>query len=284
MITKRGRRQDCNGIFFGDTHAGCQLALCPPDGVMLDNGGRYMPSTFQLKIWAWWRELWDAWVPEATDGEPFFAVHMGDALDGVHHRATTQISQNLTDQARIGLAILRPVVKAARRGYYHVRGTEVHVGASADQEERLAQELGAVPHPQLGTFARYELWKRVGPRLVHAMHHISTTGSQHYESTAVHKELMEGIVEAGRWNREIPDVEIRGHRHREIGTETHTYKGEARSLVCPGWQGKTPFTFKIAGARQSEPQFGAILIRWSEKRQELFVRKFIKALERGPVE
>ena len=204
---------------------------------------------------------------------------MGDALDGVHHGSTSQISHNLNDQAKIAEAVLRPVVERCEGRYFHIRGTSAHVGDAAMAEEQLARSLGAIPN-KAGQHARYELWKMVGPRLIQAMHHVGTTGSQHYESTAVHRELMESFLEAGRWNRRPPDVIIRGHRHRHIETSIPTANGEARAVVTPGWQGKTPFLWRVAGARQSEPQFGGVLVRWSEDNQELFVRSKVWNLER----
>lgn len=52
---------------------------------------------------------------------------LGDTLDGVHHRATTQVSANLADQAEIAYRVLKPVSDACRGRLYMVRGTEVGV-------------------------------------------------------------------------------------------------------------------------------------------------------------
>lgn len=265
-----------NLIAVSDTHSGCQLALCPPEGVTLDNGGVYRPSPFQLEMWAYWREFWDVWVPDAVNGEPFVVVHLGDAVDGVHHNSTSQISHNLTDQARIAVAVLQPEIAKAV-AYYHIRGTGAHVGDAGMHEERLAHELGAVPNTA-GQYARYRMTIRVGPRLIQCLHHIGTTGSSAYESSAVHKELIEAVTQAGLWGHEPPDVLLRGHRHRYIETSCPSRHGKARSVVLPGWQGLTPFTYRIPGARQSEPQFGGVLVRWSDKRQELFVRERVWTL------
>ena len=178
-----------NLIVVSDTHSGCRLALMHPDGITVDGGGRYTPSAFQRKLWALWREFWDEWVPEVTKGEPFDLVHNGDAIEGVHHRATTQISHNLEDQQRIAEDVLRgPVEQCKRSGgtYYHIRGTEAHVGQSGEFEERLARTLGAKPNSE-GQFARFDLWKRVGGSdgpLVHCLHHIGTTSSAAHESSA----------------------------------------------------------------------------------------------------
>jgi hypothetical protein len=265
-----------NLVAIADTHCGCALGLLPPAGARLDDGGVYRPSRLQRQIWALWQEFW-AWVPEATKGQPFAVVHLGDAIDGTHHNASTQISHNLTIQAAIALDVLRPVVELCEHRYFHLRGTEAHVGASGQEEERLARELGAIPN-RSGQHARNELYKTVGPRLVHCLHHIGTTGASHYETTAIHKEYVEGLVESGRWRRRIIDVQLRAHRHRYAETKMATTNGTGFSIVAPGWQGKTPYTFRLPGARQSEPQFGGVLIRWSAENDDLFVREWVRSL------
>ena len=265
-----------NAVFVSDSHGGSQLGLVPPDGVKLDGGNLVLPTPFQLKMYAMWREFWDEWVPEATDGEPYAMAHLGDAVDGNKH-PDASLSVNLNDQRRIAFDVLAPEVRKAAC-YYHVRGTPTHVGEAAHSEETLAQELGALPNAS-GQYARYQLWLRMGKALIQAMHHIGTTSRTQSESVAVHAELVEAITEAGRWNQEIPDVVIRGHRHRHLETSIPTSKGRSFAIVCPGWQGKTPFLFKV-GARQSEPQFGGVLLRWSDKRGELFVRSKVWCLER----
>lgn len=276
-----------NLIVVSDTHCGCRLGLLHPDGIVVDGGGRYMPSGFQIKMWEYWREFWDAWVPDVTRGEPFDLVHNGDAIDGVHHRSTTQISHNLQDQQRIAEDVLRPIVAqcAASGGtYYHIRGTEAHVGQSGEYEERLARELGAKPNAE-GQHARFDLWKRVGGAggpLVHLLHHIGTTSSAAHESSAVNAELIASYVEAARWNREPPDFIVRSHRHRSIAVDLDSAKGYAAALVTPAWQGKTPYVWKIPGARISEPQIGGVLIRRGD--EEHYYRRWVKSFDRSAEE
>jgi hypothetical protein len=266
-----------NLVVVSDLHVGCQLGLMHPLGAMLDNGGNYSPSEFQIKVWSWWREFWDEFVPKATKGEPYGVVVNGDILDGPGVRgATHQWSHNLTDQARAAFQILKPIVDACEGRFYVIRGTEAHVGKSAQEEERLASELGAIPNRQ-GLFSRYELWKWVGPSLVHLAHHISATGSMQFESTAPHRELVDSFTEAGRWGRRPPDVIIRSHRHRHVETVIPTSRGRAFSTTTPGWQGKTPFVWRGSG-RLSEPQFGGVLVRHAHS--ETFVLPWVQSLER----
>lgn len=280
-----------NLIVVSDTHCGCRVGLLHPDGISLDGGGYYQPSDFQLKMWAWWREFWDVWVPEVTRGEPYDVVHNGDAIDGTHHRSTTQISQNIQDQQRIAEAVLRPEVErcqATGGTYYHIRGTEAHVGQSGEYEERLARELGAKPNAD-GQYARFDLWKRVGESsarvpapLVHLLHHIGTTSSAAHEASAVNAELTAEYVESARWRREPPDYIVRSHRHRSIAVDLNSANGYAAGIVTPAWQGKTPFTFKVPGARISEPQIGGILIRQGD--EESYYRRWVRSFDRSPEE
>jgi len=270
-----------NLVVISDTHAGSRLGICPPTGVTLDEGVTPVLSPLQLTIWDYWQEFWK-WVPKILRREKFDLLHNGDAIDGHHHNSVEQMTHNLADQAEIAYCLLAPVVAKAER-YYHIRGTEAHVGPSGQDEERLAKRLGAVPN-KLGQYARYDLWKQVGPGLVHALHHIGTTGSQAYEATAVHKELVESFTESARWGYRPPDIIIRSHRHRHFETMFTTVRGSARAVVTPSWQGKTPFVWRIPGGRLAPPQFGGVIIRWHPKDEVLYTREFVRSIGTPEVE
>lgn len=253
-----------NIIVISDTHFGCKLALCPPK-VYLDEGGTYEPSPLQKKLWGMWREFHDKWVPEATRGEPYILVHNGDCIDGVHHNSTTQISHNFNDQVNLAVQVLSPLVERPNcKAYYHIRGTEAHVGKSGVYEEMVAKQLGAIPD-DIGNHARWEMWLDLNRHLIHFTHHIGTTGSSAYESTAVHKELVEQYNEAGRWGEQPPDMTVRSHRHRQYEVKFATERHYGISLVTPAWQLKTPFVHKLPGGRASTPQIGGYLIRTGDK-------------------
>lgn len=229
------------------------------EAVNLDGGGVYVPSHFQSWLYARWKDFWE-WVEVVTGGEPWDLVVNGDALDGVHHNSTTQISHNLADQAAIARDLLGPVVKKSA-AYYHIRGTEAHVGRSGAEEERLAHELGAIPDDD-GNFARWEMWhKMAGPNdpVVHLTHHISTSGSSYAEVGAIGRELVEMQVNKGRWDANGADMLVRSHRHRCGEVAIYGARGRQTSVVTPGWQGKTPFVYRI-NARMAVPQFGGIVI------------------------
>jgi len=266
-----------NLVVISDTHCGCQAGLCPPGGARLDQGGRYMPNRLQQKVWSWWEEFWQKWVPVACHDEPFAVVVNGDLMDGRHHRSTHQVSQNLADQEAIAYEIFKPIVDCCEGRFYVVRGTEAHTGASAENEEKLARRLGAQPDAD-GQCARPELRARIGGSgRAHLTHHIGTTGSSHYETTAVLKELVESYVEAGRWGRDPYDAVVRSHRHRCCMTTIPSANTNAYSVVTPGWQLKTPFTYKIPGGRMTQPQFGGILLRQGD--EDFYVRLWHRSID-----
>jgi hypothetical protein len=272
-----------NIIVISDEHFGCEMGLFPFDKFLMDGGGYYYPSPLQKKVAKMWRIFWDEWVPEVTKGEPYFIVNNGDAVDGTHHGSVTQITQNLERQKEMAIVGLMPLIKNKKcAGYYHIRGTEAHVGKSGQYEEEIAKQLGARPD-ETGNHARWEMWFNLNGKLIHFSHHIGTTGSSAYESTAVYKECVEQFVEAGRWGDAPPDVVVRSHRHRQFETRIATKNGYGISLVTPGWQLKTPFVHKLPGGRASTPQMGGYLIRTGDE-DSIYTRFKVFRIERSKVE
>ena len=274
-----------NGIIISDTHSGCGLALMPKK-VRLDDGNIVYPSRIQKKLNYMWEYFWNEWVPEVTKEEPYVLIHNGDAIDGVHHNSKTQLTQNLTIQKDIALELLAPRVESKLcQAYYHIRGTEAHVGKSAEDEEDLARQLGAKRNED-GQYARYDLWLAFGKKnnmLAHFSHHIGTTNSAAYESTAVYKEMVEAYNEAGRWGDRAPDVVVRSHRDRQFETRIATKHGYGISLVTPAWQVKTPFVWKQGLGRSSTPQIGGYLIRSGDE-DTIFTRFWVHRIERSKTE
>jgi len=268
-------------IIISDIHAGCQFGLFPDKTLLIDGGNQVSQSVLQSKVWVWWNEFWNDWVPRVTKNEKYVIVINGDTTDGRHHGSTTQISQNMSDQSKIAMEILQPILAQPNvAGLYMTRGTEAHTGPSGENEELLAKALGAIPD-EIGNYARNELWLRIGGKngaLAHILHHIGTTGRTHYETSAPMAEYGESCLEAGRWSTNAPDFVIRSHRHRYVETVISTSRGYGMSIVTPGWQLKTPFSWKIAGGRNSLPQFGGILIRQGE--EEHYSRSFVKNVSR----
>jgi hypothetical protein len=77
-------------------------------------------------------------------------------------------------------------------------------------------------------------------------------------------------------------VVIRSHRHRAIQIIIPTDTGLGISMTTPGWQLKTPFVYRVAGARVSMPQIGGCLVRQGD--EELHTRIFYRSIGRPRTE
>lgn len=264
-------------VIVSDLHAGCKFGLCPPGGVLLDGGGRYRPSRPQERLYEFWEHAWSEWVPHVTKGEPYAVVVNGDILDGVHHRSVTQIDHNLTTQREIAYELLAPVRDRANK-MYMVRGTESHVGQSGQDEEEVAKRLGAV-RDERGMHSRYELWMDLGGALVHCAHHIGTTGSMAYETSALMRELAELMGDSARWGHEPPDVVVRSHRHRHVEIRVPTRHVYGICFTTAAWQLRTPFAYKVPGGRVATPHIGMSLIRYGD--EEIYTRHLVETIPRS---
>lgn len=268
-------------VIVSDLHAGCRMGLHPDAKVALSGGMISQPSVLQQKVWSHWRHFHDTFVPSVTKGEPHILIVNGDAMDGRHHGSTTQISQNLADQQAIAEECLAPEVARAA-AYYHIAGTEAHVGPSAEDEERLARALGANPDSE-GQHARPFLWIDLMGHLIHIAHHVGGTSARAYEMTAPHREYVEFCEDAARWNKQPPQLLVRSHRHRYVEPMSAGANGKCGTVVTAGWQLKTPFVHRMMGGRASEPQIGGIVIRVGG-RLGLYVSAYVYQMERPRVE
>jgi len=261
-MTKAPQIKVPNLIVVSDLHAGCHYGLCPPQKhfkIKLDEGGTYHPSKGQRQVWSRWRYFWDKWVPMVTKGEPYIIVVNGDAIDGMHHKNVTHITANEELHKEIAYQILAPEVDKSA-GLIFIRGTEVHTGKSGMHEETLAKRLGAIKNYH-GNYSSFAQWIRMGKALINVSHHVGTTGTTAYESTAVFKELVEAYNDAGRWDKKPPDVVVRSHRHRCLEVRIPSANTYATTLATAGWQLKTPFVYRIISGRVAEAQIGGHLIR-----------------------
>jgi hypothetical protein len=168
----------------------------------------------------------------------------------------------VADQKRHAVELLRPVVEAPRcQALYVIRGTEAHTAPSARDDEEIAAALGATPN-RWGRHTRYQLKLRLGDSgLLVCQHHVGTTSSSAYATSAPFRALAESYVRSARWGTEPPDVLAFGHRHQHVAASFVTSKGRGSVVCVPGWQALTPFARRVAG--QSVPEFGVVVVRWN---------------------
>lgn len=241
-------------IAISDLHVGSMSGLCPDWGYRLDGGGMYTPSKFQNYTWKAFVHFWRIYVPKVTKGcKNILVVINGDEIDGNHHNAVDLIP-NIASQEEAAVGILAPIAKLYPMVI--VRGTEAHVGISAQSTERVARELHAIKDEE-GDSSWWQYWVEAGGCLFQFAHHIGTTQSTAYETTALTRELTAGFSESTQWGTRMPDVMVRSHRHRCAEISLPGVNGDFKLVVTPGWQLRTPFIEKRD--RMRIPHIGGII-------------------------
>lgn len=264
-------------IWISDTHAGSDVALF--NGYDLDSGQRVEPSPLQKKLWAYWEAFWE-WAYMHVDGDPFYLCHLGDPMDGRHHKTTALITGNLETQRSIAYDIISPHRNRAAK-YFQIRGTEAHGGPSDEDEESLAKALAA--EKINGVHSHWELWMNWSEwkYLVNLSHHLGHTSSSAYESSSLMREMIAAFSESAQWGWRAPGVVGRGHTHRYLHIEG---PGELdmdgwHGIKLPGWQCKTGYVYK--NDRLRGPQFGGIFLKATNHGIE--IHKWVKTIKQGAV-
>lgn len=222
----------------GDLHVGSSVALCPLQGVQLEDGGRYMPNDAQRWLWARWMDL-VARVRELRRRRyHVVVVSLGEFVDGRHHETTQLLSQAPEIQAAAALDVMQPLMSLAHE-LYVVRGTEAHSGKGAASDYAIGRELGARRDPSTGMAAWYHLLLTVAGVHFDVAHHAPGGGDDpRLYGGAIRRETAAMLME-----RPDTHIVLRGHVHRFADTG-HAYP-TAWGAVVPAWQLKTAFTHRV---------------------------------------
>jgi hypothetical protein len=240
-----------------DVHCGSTLAMVPPEGVRLDDGGTYRPSKVQSALWKNWEDFWSRVGEQRRKAKAtLYILWNGDLFEGDHHRTTQIISSNqetsdyLIDRVYSVPKALRP------KHQFVVRGTEAHVGASGATEEAFAHRIRATQDEEADTWSWWHFKGEINGVLITAQHHgkfgrLPWTGQNALNQQAAHI-FHEYAKRKERW----PDLVLRSHMHRW----GDSYKAQpVRLIQTPAWQMKTAFAHKVAP--NSPPDIGGIVVQ-----------------------
>lgn len=226
----------------GDLHANSTVALCPPR-FTLDDGGQYVASEpHQRWIWRQWLAFWQE--IGAREYDRLYVVLNGELADDLNHRSTQLITRNETDQMRLAVTVLQPVLDL--EPYIFVtRGTEAHSKPSASMDEKIAEDIGAIPDPY-GHYA----WPRFigdlgGVRFDIAHHPPSGSGRVWTRGTPANTLAATMLMEYAEQGVRLPDIGIRGHTHKHSDSGSNF---AVRCLLMPSWQLTNAYGHKLGGA------------------------------------
>jgi hypothetical protein len=243
-----------------DHHPGSALAICPPEGVPLDDGGTYMPSKEQVWLWDHWaNSFWPeaVRVKEEYDAK-LYNILNGDLFEGEHHGSTQTLNPNPIVEKHAARRVFSVAHELADRTFV-VRGTGVHAGESSSKEEDLAEELGAEKCIDTGTFSWWELPLHIHGWRFLFKHHPPTKGQlPHTRPPAVVRCAKITFDEYTLRGRVAPHFAVFSHIHH-FGDSFTAYP--TRALVTGSWQFRTAYVHSRLPLAQSEIGGFIIVVR-----------------------
>lgn len=227
-----------------DCHTNSQLGLCPPEGVALDEGGRYMPNKAQLWTWECWEDYHAKLqsLRKALKAKLVYVTN-GDAFDGDHHGTAQIITRNTENQAFIAERVFSVPKKLKADEYHVVRGTTIHVGEGGASEEALAKYFGIEQDETTRMRSVWHLRLQVYGREVDLQHHCSVGGLPWTRPGGVARLAFRHMAERFGAGLKPADIIIRSHVH--VHGDSYGMH-QTRAIITPAWQLKTSHGHKVA--------------------------------------
>jgi len=224
---------------IGDLHVGSSVALCPPSGVRLEDGGLYLPNNAQKWLHEKWMELVVILKSHKRRGDHIVVVFLGEFIDGRHHESTQLLAQAPEIQASAAIETFLPISTLADE-LYVLRGTEAHSGKGSASDYSIGRELGAIADPSTGQCAWYKLRLNVLGTVIDAAHHVSGGGDDiRSYGSAIRRETAAMLLERPETN-----IVLRGHVHKYSDTGD-AFGFHRWGAVIPAWQLQTAFVHRI---------------------------------------
>jgi UDP-2,3-diacylglucosamine pyrophosphatase LpxH len=216
-----------------------------------------------MEMWAHFLKCGE-FAREHRRGKRLIMAHVGDAIEGTHHGTRQVVTYVKDEQAEVHTSLMDTFLKLAKFSrkagdkLYYISGTEVHVH---DKEDKIAEDLPAEPNPEGGhVFEHLEL--EVNGRRVWFVHHGPARGKGANEGNALRNWLRDIYYDALKLGVEPPDVVITGHTHTPTYGNFIASRGDSfhvlHGVICPSWQRKTRFAYKVAPVERNE--VGAVFL------------------------
>ena len=230
----RKKQPDVLVVFLGDLHVGSTCAPAPK----AECRNREMERLLVL---------WESFVVRAkaaAKGKALVLMLGGDIVDGRHHNMSQTWGQ-YRDQRNGAIALLQPLANIAS-AVYAVKGTEAHAGGDGEDDQTVAEALGAKQVPYA--------WRMiVGGKRLFWTHHLTNSVRDISNQDS-------GMLAAARRQFELhlrgeekPDLMIGHHTHF---CPTPISRHGITVALAPCWQTSTAFGYRI-GAEKT-PDIGVL--------------------------
>jgi hypothetical protein len=238
-----------------DTHVGSSTAIAPPRFTVHSGRAGEKQTTlynaYQKWLFACWIDYWEyvrslAGIVGKTRKNRLVIFHLGDAVDGKHHRSV-QTMEEIQDQLEAVCNLLRPLANMADGGMYLTYGTGAHNGGCAEMETTIGNELG-IHHD-------WEYSLDVDGLTFDLTHH-GRAGRRDWTSSAagLAVEVATDYISAGV---KPPRYVLRGHNHKiDDSGQKLDY---IRAISLPSWQLRTAYGHQVA-ANQRRSDIGGLIL------------------------
>lgn len=242
---------------LSDLHSGGSTALFPNKIWWFDAERNHTPSAKQVEMFQHFDKC-AGYARANSRGKRHIVIHNGDALDGVHHNTIQLVTPVLDEQVKIHKDLMHYFLKKSRfdgrKGdrLYYTKGTESH---TTEKEKGIAEDLNA-QQDENGEYIFDFLELEVNGRLLWVLHHGKSRGRGPNEGNALRNWLRDLYFDCRKAEIRPPDVVLTGHTHTPTynvyvishGKGYHMIHG----LVCPSFQSKTRFAYKVAPTERNE--------------------------------
>jgi hypothetical protein len=254
-------------VCLSDIHAGSSVAICPPEGIDHDDGGRYLPSRAQTWIW----DHYISAIAEAkriARGAPVTIAVNGDCVDGFHHPSSNAqyVSPLESVHVRIAHRVLTHAFDALKPAAIHAtRGTGAHVGKAATLENGLFRVLRSDGHPIIDDpdteqVTSYHRRYEIDGLLIDQRHHGRMGQRAHTRGPYLRWYAQDIEMEHRLDGERPPDIALRSHYH-VYGDSGRDYRWRTRVVALPAMQLATEFVHRIASERLASIGIVVIVIR-----------------------
>lgn len=244
-----------------DEHANSKLGLCPPEGVRVGNGSRYLPGKIQQWSWDLWTQYWARVAELRRHHKARLAfVNVGDAVDGDHHGTVEIISKNMEHQNYISKRVFSVPLKMEPDWIGVIRGTAAHVGQEGMSEEAMSRGWRENGHPvhqdaESEECSHYIIRRRFNGVLCDFRHHGRTGGRPWTRQGAVGNLSAHISVNHTNAGEEVPHLAFRGHKHT---FDDSGYRTRPRVIQLPAWQLLTNFGHQVVA--EEIPDIGGVIV------------------------
>ena len=170
----------------------------------------------------------------------------GDLIDGHHHQTTQLVSGNPVTQKRIARACFDSVFADLKPdAIFIIRGTEVHVGGSACNEEEIADDWKREGLPVQTDEHTASWWHFVGDFegvRVDVAHHGRMGGRSWTKPNQALMHAADIYMKHSRRKLRHPDLVLRAHSHTSADShDAHP----VRYIAMPAWMFKSSHAHKV---------------------------------------